>query len=53
MSKPSTSRSLVADLLALTGVGLAVYGLWLWYEPLAWIAGGLLLILVAISVLRR
>lgn len=53
MSKPSTARSAFADLVALSGVGLAVYGLWRWYEPLAWIAGGLLLVLVAVAILRR
>lgn len=53
MSKPTTRRSLAADLIALSGVGLAGYGLWQWYQPLAWIAGGVLLIIVAVAVLRR
>lgn len=53
MRPPSTSRSLACDLLALSGVGLAVYGLWRWYEPLAWIAGGVLLVIVAVAMLRR
>lgn len=53
MTKPTAARAITADLVALSGVGLAVYGLWRWYEPLAWIAGGLLLVLVAVAILRR
>lgn len=46
-------RTITADLVLLSGVGLAVYGLWQWYQPIAWIAGGALLILLAVAILRR
>jgi hypothetical protein len=53
MRQTGNARSTVADLVALAGVGLALYGLWRWYEPLAWIAGGLLLVIIAVALLRR
>lgn len=46
-------RTVFSDLVFLAGVGLAVYGLWRCYEPLAWIAGGVFLALVAVALLRR
>jgi hypothetical protein len=50
---PLLKRSVVSDLLALCGVGLAGYGLWQVYPPAAWIAAGVLLVVVAVAVLRR
>ena len=39
--------SLVRDVVALSGVGLAMYGLSQWSIPLSLVVGGLLLVLAA------
>lgn len=49
----STKRSVATDLIAITGVGLAGYGLWQVYPPAAWIASGVLLVVVAVAVARK
>ncbi len=44
---------LVAALLELAGLGLVTAGLWQIWAPLAYIGGGVLLVLVAQIVARR
>jgi hypothetical protein len=61
MADPTPRRffnsDLVADtargLFALGGIGLVGYGAWLHYEPLGFIAGGLLLLVVGVAATLR
>ena len=43
----------VPDVLALVGAGAVTYGCWLVAEPLAWVAGGLLLLAFGLLAARR
>jgi len=45
--KNKLSFEMFRNLIALAGAGLFCYGLWLIYEPLSALAGGVLLVLIA------
>jgi hypothetical protein len=45
-------KDLVLDGLALAGIGAIVAGLWMIYQPLAWIAGGIFLVAIAVVLAR-
>jgi hypothetical protein len=45
-------RDWVVNLTAAAGAGLVVYGLWLIYAPLAFVAGGAALIVGAVAMAR-
>lgn len=48
--KPTPARTVAADLLVLSGVGLVVAGLWLIYPPVAMIAAGVILAVIGTRV---
>lgn len=45
-------RSVLTTLVEICGLGAVVYGCWLFFEPLAWIVGGLAGVALANAVDR-
>ncbi len=45
-------RRLIANLFCLCGLSAAIYGVWQYSEPAAWLCGGVVAFVVGVLVLR-
>lgn len=45
--------TILRDIAALAGFGAFLYGLYLWHPPLAWVAGGGIIVAIAYRLAQK